>query len=442
LNKSKKQKILTFFLFSMIFLTQNNINFLTDNDTILGEGIQEIQSKEDVGEVKSSAVITSLISINGSATGVGAHNWTWAQKQGYVSPGGDGTQAKPYIIENLEIDGQNSHGGIEIIDSRMNPVSPFNQIYFRIENNIIYNVGATNSRSAGIKLYKTQHGTIQNNVISSSKDGNYGIHLEGYSAWMWPPYMDTTRHINVTANTITETERGIFIEEYCEDIMVSDNVAKYNTLAGIYIAKSCISIDVINNILTDNDVFGIADTGSNNYKPPGDYPDPMYGNTIKYNTIYNNAYGFYLAQTRAAIISYNNISSNTINGMYISGASWNKIANNTIADNIDRGILMVMGPSGSFRNMLWGNEFIGNGEHAVELTNAPPFPVMDEWWNPTYWQNNWSWYKSGIMLPIIGNKWDNYTELGVKAVDADDDAIGDIPYSFTGNKDIKPIYND
>jgi len=82
LNKGKKQKILTFFLFSMIFLTQNNINFLTDNDTILGEGIQEIQSKEEVGEVKSSAVITSLISINGSATAVGAHNWTWAQEQG------------------------------------------------------------------------------------------------------------------------------------------------------------------------------------------------------------------------------------------------------------------------------------------------------------------------------------------------------------------------
>ena len=129
MNKSKKQKILFFFLFSMIFLTQNNINFLTDNDTILGEEIQEIQSKEEVGEVKSSAVITSLISINGSATEVGAHNWTWAQEQGYVSPGGDGTQVKPYIIENLEIDGQNSHGGIEILDSR--ETMAMIPIYFR-----------------------------------------------------------------------------------------------------------------------------------------------------------------------------------------------------------------------------------------------------------------------------------------------------------------------
>ncbi|TFG10756.1 MAG: hypothetical protein EU535_08050, partial [Promethearchaeota archaeon] len=440
MKKSNKTRILASFLFSMFFLTvfiqlDINSNWNTDDSKD-----QKPQDDSKIDKLKINDVITSFIRINGSATGVGAHNWTWAKDEmGYVSQG-TGDISDPYIIENLVIDGQNSHGGIEIVDSRNDEMAM--PIYFRIENNIIYNVGAANSRSAGIKLYRTLHGTIRNNIISSDKGGNYGIHLVGFSSWMWPPYMDTTKDINITANTITETERGIFIEEKCEDITVSENIAKYNTLAGIYITKGCLNIDVLNNILADNNVFGIADTGSNNFKPPGDYPDPMYGNMIKNNTIYNNAYGFYLAQTRAATISYNNISSNTMNGMYISGASWNIIANNTIADNHDKGILMVMGPSGSFRNRIYRNEFLRNGEHAVELTSAPPFTVWDEFWMPTYWQNNWSWYKSGIMSPIIGNFWDNYTELGAGAVDADDDGFGDIPYAFTGNEDSSPKWND
>ncbi len=384
MKRINKTKILTFILFSMIFLTlivQNNINFLNENDTILAEEIQEIQDKGDTNEVKRSSVYTDLITINASADGVSVHNWTSAQDAGLVEAGGDGTQGNPYIIENLEIDGQNSHGGIEILDSNGPP-----DIYFRIENNLIYNVGAANSRSAGIKLYRTQHGTIRNNNISSRKAGNYGIHIKGQlmmGGWPWDP--DTSKDINVTENTITNTERGIYIEDGAQEITVSENIAKYNTLAGIYIARRCIRLTVTNNILSENDVFGIADTDSNNHMMPEMEP-MMDENTIQNNIITNNAYGLYLAQTKGSIISYNNISSNFINGMYISGSSWNYIANNTIADNTDKGILMVMGPSGSFRNRIYGNDFLRNGAHAEELTSSPPFYVMGGW------ENNWSWW--------------------------------------------------
>ncbi len=447
LNKRNRTKIFTVLLFSMIFLTtilQNSINSYWSNDINDTSTDQTPQVDNNI-ELKSNAVITDLISINGSATGVGAHNWTWAKEQGYVSRG-YGSQSSPYIIENLEIDGQNSHGGIEIVDSRNNFSGG---IYFRIENNIIYNVGFANSHSAGIKLYKTQLGTITNNIISSDKDGNYGIHIVGYKQdWEWsPPYTETSKDLNITSNTITYTERGIFIEQFCESITVSENTAKYNDLAGVYISRGCTKISVIDNTLSENDVFGLADTDSNNYivGGQGNPPDYTYSNTIKYNNITNNAYGFYLALTKGSTISYNNISSNSITGMYISGSSWNYIANNTIANNTDKGLLMVMGPSGSFRNMIWGNEFLDNGIHAEELTSPPPFPVMGAplgfpWrWG---WENNWSWYKSGQFSPVIGNRWDNYTELGVDAADADDDGFGDIPYSFVGNQDPKPRFND
>lgn len=415
LNKNNKKKILALFLFSMIFLTvlvQNNLILNWNNDTNLDKKLSS-DEQTDLGNIKANEVLTDEIRINASATGLGAHNWTWAAAQDWCS--GSGTIGDPYIIANLEIDGQNLHSGI-IIENSYNWMS---LEYFRIENNIIYNIGGSDSGSAGIKIYKSRYGTIRNNNISSSRDGNYGIHVIGDGPWGTNP----SEYINITENYITNTERGIHLEEGCREMIISENVAKFNSIAGIYIAKECKRITVSNNILSENEVFGIADTGTNIMMW---MPDD--GNTIFNNTIINNAYGFYLARTVYDKISYNNISSNSIHGLYVSGSSENTITNNTFSNNVDKGILMVMGPGGSRRNKIYRNDFIGNGEHAVEDTNIP--------WTMDY--NNWSWWEGmpGI-YPIIGNYWDNYT-----GADTDDDGVGDTPHIFEGNQDNFPYWND
>ncbi|TXT62261.1 MAG: hypothetical protein BAJALOKI1v1_990006 [Promethearchaeota archaeon] len=433
MNKYNKLKTLSILLFSVLlltFVTQTNILYPTKEESELSG---DIIFRMENHELKSSEVITSLILINGSATGIDAHNWSWAKDQGYVSRG-NGTQENPYVIENLEIDCQNSHAGVVIVDSREEAAIP---IYFTIRNNRIYNVGAANSHSAGIKLYRTQHGTLENNEISSTRDGNYGIHIVGTLNTQngYPFQWDTSKDINVTNNNITNTERGIYIETGCEDIIVSNNTATSNSLAGIYINRRCLQLTITNNLLSDNNI-GIADSDSNNHEIIEKQPDPAfkYGNIVKYNTITENAYGYYLAQSRDSTIGYNNISLNTIHGMYISGSSWNEIANNTIEDNQDRGILMVMGPMGCFRNDLYKNRIAKNYVNAEELTSAPPFIVYDWNWMPTYWENNWSVWES---THRIGNKWGDYN-----GTDVDDDAIGDDPYLFTGNSDPAPIFND
>ena len=335
LNKNNKKKILALFLFSMILLTvlvQNNLIANWNNDTNLDK---ELSSDEqtDLGNIKANEVLTDEIRINASATGVGAHNWTWAAAQDWCS--GSGTIGDPYIIANLEIDGQNLHSGI-IIENSYNWM--FLE-YFRIENNIIYNVGGSDSDSAGIRIYKSRYGAIRNNNISSSRDGNYGIHVVGDGSFM----MNPSEYINITENHITNTERGVYIEDGCRDIKVSENTVKYCSLGGVYIAKDNRKITVTDNVIRDNDVFGIADTGSNIMGMLMD------GNKISNNEISNNAYGFYLAQTRYSKISYNNISSSSVHGIYISGSQDNRIANNTISDNQEKGILMEMGPGGSIR---------------------------------------------------------------------------------------------
>lgn len=413
LNKNNKKKILALFLFSMIFLTvlfQKNLISNWNNDINVDKETSS-DEKTDLGNIKKSEVLTDVIRINGSATGVGAHNWTWAAAQDWCS--GSGIIGDPYVIANLEIDGQNSHSGIIIENSQM-----FDQ-YFRIENNIIYNIGGPDSESAGIKIYKSRYGTIRNNNISSSRDGNYGIHVIGDGPWGTNP----SEYINITGNYITNTERGIHLEDGCREMTISENIAKFNSIAGIYIAKECKRLTVSNNIFSENNVFGIADTGTNIMMW---MPDD--GNTIFNNTIINNAYGFYLARTVYDKISYNNISSNSIHGLYISGSSENTIANNTFSNNNDKGILMVMGPGGSRRNKIYRNDFLSNGEHAADLTSFP--------W--AFDRNNWSWWQGAPWAsPLIGNYWDNYT-----GKDTDDDAVGDTPYVFQGNNDKHPIWND
>ena len=56
------------------------------------------------------------IFINGSATGVGAHNWTWVQTQSWFG-GGTGMQWDPYRIGNFTISGNHVSPCLEIVES-------------------------------------------------------------------------------------------------------------------------------------------------------------------------------------------------------------------------------------------------------------------------------------------------------------------------------------
>jgi hypothetical protein len=68
------------------------------------------------------------IYIDDLATGVGAHNWTWAETQPWCS--GSGSWTEPYVIENVTIDGQSSDSCIEIRNS---------DAYFIVRNCSLYN---------------------------------------------------------------------------------------------------------------------------------------------------------------------------------------------------------------------------------------------------------------------------------------------------------------
>ncbi len=174
------------------------------------------------------------IFINGSATGVGAHNWTWAGNQDWCR--GSGAQGDPYIIENLTIDCGDVGAAISIVDSNSG-------VYFKIQNCTLTKSGS-NDGDAGVYLSNTHNGTIINNNITLN--GKNGINFDEGNAYY-----------NVFKNNLSN-----------------------NNQDGIYIEDS-IYLEIWNNTLSNNGDSGVwAKNG-------------LYNSTFAYNNASFNEYGLY-----------------------------------------------------------------------------------------------------------------------------------------------------
>ena len=164
---------------------------------------------------------------------------------------------------------------------------------------------------------------------------------------------------------------------------------------------------------------------------------------IRNCTLYNSGSssrdsGIKLVETSRGFITENNISSNNIGITMMNNVSLNNITKNMITNNAEYGILIVNDTVQTLciGNFIYRNNFTGNAIHALD--------------NCTYGPGNKnSWYDvffKGIKdIAGPGNYWDNYTELGAGAVDADDDGIGEITYPIPGTglaEDLYPIWKD
>ncbi len=96
------------------------------------------------------------ISIDGTATGVGAHNWTWAASQSWCT--GSGTYEDPYVISGVYLNVDNTGNCLEIQDS---------SVYFRVQDCVFKNAGT----GTGIYLFDVNNSTFKNNLIINNKNG-------------------------------------------------------------------------------------------------------------------------------------------------------------------------------------------------------------------------------------------------------------------------------
>ncbi|MFX1313390.1 MAG: nitrous oxide reductase family maturation protein NosD, partial [Promethearchaeota archaeon] len=414
----------------------------------------------------SSPTVELPILIDDYATGVEAHNWTWASNQTWCS--GSGTEDIPYIIENLIISGFGIEDGITILNSNVSFIirdclisSAIEGIYLQNVNNSQLIGNNCSNNQNGIYLENSRNIKIFENVMNSNFYDGINIFECDY--------------INITGNTANNNDGGISIDdsdysniieniadgnqyeaiylEECVNYTISGNIVNNNS-HGIYMESSCYNITISKNSIINNSDDGIhleysdfnkiiKNNISNNLQR-GIYVSNCHNNTIMGNNINDNTENGILLDNDC---NNNTISENTLknnnNGISLNTyCYYNNIAGNKIEDNLQDGILIVGGGEessnyndiidnifynnsrgicldpNSNNNSIYKNFFLKNGIHAIDNGT-------DNKWNST----------------TIGNYWDNHT-----GPDSTHDGIVDNPYTYikgsAGSIDYLPIAED
>ncbi|RLE40440.1 hypothetical protein DRJ16_07165, partial [Candidatus Woesearchaeota archaeon] len=187
---------------------------------------------------------------------------------------------------------------------------------------------------------------------------------------------------SISNNKISNNKCGIFLDDSDKNSISNNNIYS-NNCSGIYLWDS--NKNSISNNICSNNWNGIDIRDSNN-------------NSISSNICSNNRYGICLWYLNNNSISKNNISSNNWYGIYL------RESNN---------------------NIIYLNNFINNGDNAYSYDSK-------NIWNST--EPIKYTYKGSTFTNYMGNYWSDYT-----GTDANEDGIGDTPYSIDSDKDNYPL---
>jgi len=299
-----------------------------------------------------------------------------------------------------------------------------------------FNITASNNN--GINISADNVNVSGNVVVSNNKNGIWcnSDNSSIYSNTIVSNILDgillsTVVDVDISNNNISSNQgNGITIAPSSERIYCIDNIISTNSLAGVYIGTSCNYCVFSQNTLIHNGNNGIRIhiNGHHNVidnntliSDSGSYGIECFvfsnHNVIENNTLISeNDVGIKLSNSDYNMIQYNNISTNSNQGVWLAGGSdWNTIAFTTFYNNLvgvqidassnnsiynctfelnDYGINIT---GNSYVNLVYYNEFI---ENTVQADDG----------FATVWDD-------GIGR---GNYWSDY--LGV---DLDGDGIGD-----------------
>ncbi|MBY8992462.1 MAG: right-handed parallel beta-helix repeat-containing protein [Candidatus Lokiarchaeota archaeon] len=233
------------------------------------------------------------IFIDGTATGVGAHNWTWAENQPWCT--GLGTSISPYVIEGISRDGRGDGFCISVQNS---------EVFFEVRNCNLSNAGFVFA-DAAILLNNVANATIIGNdltdnnfigVLMDNSDNNY-ITSNNASLTDLGILMTNSEFNYISGNTINDNiENAINIDDNSNNNTVSGNTANHNNL-GISIFSDSDNNTVTDNTVMNNNIAGISILSQcdDNYVLNNEISDNNVGVSIAtsdchYNTIYNNTF--------------------------------------------------------------------------------------------------------------------------------------------------------
>ena len=351
------------------------------------------------------------IFIDGDATGVGAHNWSWAENRPWCS--GIGTWDEPYIIANLTIDAKSSTSCINISNS---------DVFFRIKNCTLHNSSSTPS-GAGIELHNVGNGTIVDNNCSNNY---YGIYFEGINN-------NTVSNNNITNNVY----KGISLETSNNNTFLTNLISNHGE-NGIYLDESH------NNTFWNNKVIDIYRDSIQLYRSNNNtfwyntvsYSNRIYlyyshnntfwNNTVSYsdldsiylyyshdntlltNTVVNSSFwaiGIHLNYSNDNTLLMNKVSNNTEDGIHLEYSNNNTLLMNNVSNNTEDGIHLEY----SNYNSLLTNNVSNNNEYGIHLEYSNNSTLLTN----TVINNFYGFYTYGSHNNTLSNNTISINDFGI-----------------------------
>jgi len=263
-NKRFFYPLIFFFMLFISTIAQNsyyqNLNLFQKDDVQL---IKNLESPESSGYWNLTG---SLILIDATATGVDAHNWSWAVSQPWCK--GSGTWTDPYVIENVTID-LTPTGGTAIT------IQNSNNVYFIIKNCTIY--GTSSFPESAIKLDHSSNGTIIKNNLTTNR---------------WQVHLLNSYNITIKNNTMADGNMGIYLQTSDNNLIINNTIQRHTY--GIYNLQSD-NCEIKNNKIYDCFIYGLyifnainEKVFGNKFKSMGIYIDGTLPNLNTYEIPINN----------------------------------------------------------------------------------------------------------------------------------------------------------
>ena len=331
---------------------QDAVNAATDGDIILvylGTYIENVNMNKGLTIKSHSGAVATVVQARTREKHVFTVTADWVEIRGFTVKGTSGDYINP-------------NAGIHCEDVE----------YCGVSDNIVID------NWDGIHLYRSSFTRLTNNTVKSN---------EARGIWLYP-YFDGFHRFpshdnNITNNIIINNgeggggwgDGGICLWRYSDNNTIVNNVVSSNEDYGIYADQGSHN-DISNNTVSGSDVGIYLSTPC--YKKPDI-------NNVANNTVLNNGKGILLQYSSGNRITNNIVSSNYC-GIELYEKTNNNLIVNNIALNNTYGIRLISSYLNSPScNILYHNDMINNTYNALE---SSAYGGGNQWYNSTLEEGN------------------------------------------------------